>query len=153
MDVLEQLKSQAEQIAAKLGLFFVQIHLNRHKATMQIKVVVDKAGGVLLDDCARVNKGLRSYIEEHDLLNNDFTIEVSSPGIDRKFSSIDDFKRCIGRKIKVHAVNSDNNNFRACGTIIDAEAQKIKLLLDNEQEITIKLDDIKKAKLEIGWKK
>ncbi len=153
VDVQEKLRQTLEEIAASQGLFLVEVKFFRHGGTLQIKVIVDKNGGILLIDCAKVSKALSKYIEEAQILDSNFSIEVSSPGIDRKFVTIDDFIRCIGKKIKVACNQPINGETEFCGTITDAVGEQIQLLLDSDQELTLNLNNIEKAKLEIGWKK
>jgi len=153
VDVQGQLREKIDQITSRQGLCVVEATLAMHGGTHQIRIVVDKTGGVLLGDCAKINKALSKYIEEAQILDDDFTIEVSSPGLDRKLTKIDDFIRCIGRKINLTTRQSIGKDCKFCGKITAAADEQIKLLLDSEQELTINLDNIKNAKLEIGWKR
>ncbi len=153
VDVQGQLREKIDQITSRQGLSVVEATLAIHGGTHQIRIVVDKTGGVLLGDCAKINRALRKYIEEAQFLENNFTIEVSSPGLDRKFTKIDDFIRCIGRRINVATRQPIAEECEFCGKITAAADEQIELLLDTDQTLTINLNNIKKAKLEIGWKR
>ena len=153
MDAQGQLKEQTDQIASRQGLFLVEASLVKYDGTYQIRIVVDKKSGVSLDDCAKVNRALSKYIEEAQIIDDNFTIEVSSPGLDRKLTLIDDFIRCIGRRINVTTRQLIGKDCEFCGKITDAAGVRIKLLLDSGRMLTINLNNIKKAKLEIGWKR
>ena len=153
MDVQGQLKQKIDQIVSREGLCLVEVGLAMHGPAYQIKIVVDKKGGVLLDDCAKINRALIKYIEKAQIIDDNFTIEVSSPGLDRKFTVIDDFIRCIGRRINVTTKHSIGKDCEFCGKITAAAGVQIELLLNSDQNLTINLNNIKKAKLEIGWKR
>ncbi|MFH1092690.1 MAG: ribosome maturation factor RimP [Candidatus Omnitrophota bacterium] len=153
MDVQGKLKEIIKQIANRQGLLVIDTNIFKHGGTLQIRILVDKNGGVLLGDCAKVNRSLSEYIEAQQILDDDFTIEVSSPGLDRKFVKIDDFIRCVGRRINVTTRQSIENGSEFCGKLCSAADEEIKILLDSNQELTINLNNIEKAKLEIGWKR
>lgn len=153
MDVQDTLRREINKIADNKGLFVLEVKVSKHKSIQQIKVIVDKNGGVLLDDCARLSKELSRYIETSQVLNDNFSVEVASPGIDRKFASIDDFLICAGRKIKVSTKQLIDGKREFIGKIIDASGVHVVLLLEDNQQLRISLNNIKKAKLEIGWKK
>ena len=153
MELQDELKQVLEKIAIRQGLFLVESSFFKHSGIYQIKAVVDKNGGVLLDDCVKLSKALSKYIEEAQILAYNFNIEVSSPGLDRKFVSIDDFVRCIGKRIKISSNRSVDGECEFCGKIISAANEQIKILLDTDKELTINFNDIKKAKLEIRWEK
>ena len=153
MDVQGELRGIAAETAKKHGLFLVEAGFNINAGTYQIRIVVDKNGGVLIEDCAKINRALNKYIEETQILNDNFSIEVTSPGIDRNFSTIDDFIGAIGRRINVTTRQSIGEDNSFCAAIIAAADDEIKLLTDGDKELTLNLNNIKKAKLEIRWKK
>ncbi len=153
MEVQKQLEQKIENVIAQQCLVLVDLKLSRYGSTYRVNILVDKDGGVRLDECAKVNRILSRYIGENGFFDDDFTVEVSSPGLDRKFTGINDYIRCIGRKVNVTTRQLIGKDNVFSGKITEAAGEQIKLLLDSQEELTINLNNIKKAKLEIGWKR
>ena len=102
-------------------LFLIEV-----KVSSANKVIVSLDGdkGVTIDNCTKINKALYSFIEETGLFSgNDFSLEVSSPGVDKPLVLLRQYKKNIGRKVDV-ALND--------GTSLEG-----KLIDANEQNITI----------------
>jgi len=114
-----------------------------------LRLLVDKTGGISLDDCARVNKVLSCIFDKSDIINKSFILEVSSPGLDRPLSTKRDFERNLGKKIKLIV---KNNKGATDTTIGDLKAIAGDRLILNVKgiESQILLADIMKAKLEIN---
>lgn len=113
-----------------------------------LRLLVDKPGGISLDDCTRVNKILSGMFDKPDIIDKSFVLEVSSPGLDRPLSTKRDFERNVGKKIKLIV----KNNKGATDTIIG----DLKSVVEDRLILNIKgiesqvlFADIMKAKLEI----
>ena len=96
-DVLEHV----EEIVKESGLLLVDTNLFQAGRSRILRVLVDKAGRVGLDECATVSRTIANAIETLDLISGAFTLEVSSPGIGRQLSTENDWIRCVGRKLEV----------------------------------------------------
>ena len=103
-DVLEHV----EKIVEESGLLLVDTNLFQAGSRRVLRVLVDKAGRVNLDECAGVSRAISNAIEALDLIDGAYTLEVSSPGIGRHLSTENDWIRCVGRKLEV---TTESENF------------------------------------------
>lgn len=95
----EQIASLLEPLLENTDMFLVRIKI---KPTNNIKVFLDADGGLSIDKSARINRKLYALIEEQQLFpDGDFSLEVSSPGVDEPLSSIRQYKKNIGRTVAV----------------------------------------------------
>ncbi|NCB37384.1 MAG: ribosome maturation factor RimP [Erysipelotrichia bacterium] len=83
---------------------------------MVLEVVIDKPNGVTVEDCEKVSRGLSDYLDETDLIHRAFTLEVSSPGVERVFKRQVDYERHIGCMVKWTLIDEEKGSkevFRA----------------------------------------
>jgi ribosome maturation factor RimP len=107
----------------------------------------DPLAGVTLDDCVHVSRALSAVLDEVDLIPGAYSLEVSSPGLDRPLRTANDFKRQLGRlaKCKLKEPASDGQ-MALRGTILSASAEAIAMEVDGKH-FDVRLDNIREAKL------
>jgi len=98
-----------------------------------LRIYIDQAAGITVDDCARVSRQVSAVLDVEDPVAGAYTLEVSSPGLDRPLVKVDDFKRHVGEKIRVrtHEAVLGRKNFT--GELVSAENELIVVEVDNEQ--------------------
>ena len=99
-----------------------------------------------INDCAKYSRIVSNFLDEKNLISDDFSLELSSPGIDRPLTRIKDFYNFKGNKIKVTMVNLENEKKVYKGILADIMEKSI-LLDQNKHLIPIELDKISDAKL------
>ena len=99
-----------------------------------------------INDCAKYSRIVSSLLDEKNLISDDYSLELSSPGIDRPLTRIKDFYNFKGNKIKVTMVNLENEKKVYKGILADI-MEKTILLDQNKHLIPIELDKISDAKL------
>jgi len=97
----ETLNKELKQIADGLGIEIIELSLKRASNRLIVRILVDKAGGINIDECALINKSIGSIVEEKELIPQRYLLEVSSPGLDRPLKTKDDFQRMIGKDVEV----------------------------------------------------
>jgi len=113
-----------------------------------LRLLIDKPGGVSLDDCARVNKSLSAVLDTTDLISGSFILEVSSPGLDRPLAAKRDFEKRINEDVRFILKNDKGTTDIVTGSV--KSVGEDRLVLDiNGVEREILFDNIIKAKLEI----
>jgi ribosome maturation factor RimP len=113
-----------------------------------VRVYVDQPGGVTLDDCERFSRNLGALLDVEDPLPRSYTLEVSSPGLDRPLRNIKDFQKNSGKLARVITLEKIENQNFFVGRIKEVAHDLIKLSVSN-REITIPFENISKAKLEV----
>ncbi len=100
--LLSELKSLVERNITRDDLFMVDAELKGGKNNQIFSVYVESdKGGVTLDDCAELSRNLQTVIEAHELLGSTFTLNVSSPGLNRPLKLKRQYKVNIGRTAKI----------------------------------------------------
>jgi len=96
----EQVETYIRQESEKAGYEIVDLTI-RGGRKLTVEVILDKEGGINLDECSSFNRHIVSWIEEGESDPDNFTIDVCSPGLDRELKSASSFTWAIGKKIKV----------------------------------------------------
>ena len=99
-----------------------------------------------INDCAKYSRIVSNLLDEKNLISDDYSLELSSPGIDRPLTRIKDFHNNKGNKIKITTVNLENEKKVYKGILADIMEKDI-LLDQNKHMINIELDKISDAKL------
>jgi ribosome maturation factor RimP len=83
------------------GIELVELELAGSKRRRILRIYVDRPGGITVDECARANRIIGEVLDIEDPIEGSYTLEVSSPGLDRDLKSDRDFHRSTGRKVRV----------------------------------------------------
>jgi ribosome maturation factor RimP len=148
-DVIEQVSALLEPLLEGTDIFLVNIKL---KPTNNIKVFLDADGGMSIDKCAKINKRLYHAIEDEGLFpDGDFSLEVSSPGVDEPLLSQRQYKRNIGRTV---AVTTEEGVPEKLGVLKTVEDDRIVLEVKipkkkETTEVEIPTAEIKKIVVQI----
>lgn len=136
----------AEQVAASMGMEVVLVEIKGGGRSI-VRVYVDQAGGVSVDDCERFSKRFSVLLDVEDCIPFSYVLEVSSPGLDRPLVREADFQRFTGRQVKVRTSQplQGQRNFR--GRILGASGGNIRLELSPGQQVEMALSQIERANL------
>jgi ribosome maturation factor RimP len=146
-DIRQKLLKMAEQIALNQGIDIADIEL-LGKGKKLLRVFIDKTNGVTLDDCERFSKSFGALMDIESPLTGSYTLEVSSPGLDRPLKTIEDFKNNKGKLARIiTAEKIENQNF-FLGRITEVHETHIGITI-KEHEVDIPFHMITKARLEI----
>jgi ribosome maturation factor RimP len=151
--MLEQL---AGRVLEGLGYDLVDLEWKHEGGSWLLRVYLDwpelsgnaASGGVGHEDCARVSHSLGAELDVADLIHVPFTLEVSSPGLNRPLKRESDFRRFTGRKARIRTrrpVGENRRNF--AGTLRGADAGRVKIEVDG-QLFEIPVEEVEKANLQ-----
>jgi ribosome maturation factor RimP len=137
----------AEQFAASVQMEVVLVEIKGEGNRSIIRIFIDKSGGVLLEDCERFSKRFSVLLDVENLIPFSYTLEVSSPGINRPLVKESDFQRFCGKdaKIRIRGPLEGQKNFK--GKIVGVTEGRLELELMPGKQIGIALIDIEKANL------
>jgi ribosome maturation factor RimP len=96
----EELERMIAEIIEDAGFEFVEMKLARHGKHHALRVFADRQGGINLDQCGMLSRTLGRKLDEIDPFDHSYTLEVSSPGLDRPLTTINDFRRRIGENVR-----------------------------------------------------
>ena len=113
-----------------------------------LRVYIDKENGVTIDDCTTISRQASAMLDVADPFQNEYTFEVSSPGIDRPLFELAHFERYIGKQVKIRLYTPVNQRRNYKGTLTKIVNDQIYLLPeDAEQEIVLPFSLIDRANL------
>ncbi|MEJ7617352.1 MAG: ribosome maturation factor RimP [Pyrinomonadaceae bacterium] len=149
--IAERVREMAARIAARLDLELVHVEVARGsgRGAVIVRVFIDKPEGVGHEDCARVSYELGATLDAEDFIAAAYTLEVSSPGLERGLYSLDDYRRFAARmaKLKTRQAVGGQRNFR--GWIVGVEGEEVIFDDRTSGRVRIAFEMIVKANLEI----
>ncbi len=148
-EVLDRVGKTAREIVEFAGMELVHLEMKRAPGGLLLRVTIDKEGGVTLDDCARISRQLSVQLDVEDPIDGRYTLEVSSPGLDRPLFTDRDFARFTGRRIRLstHLPLEGRRNF--LGRLDGLVEGSIRMTLEDGRQIAVPREQVAKARLEI----
>lgn len=122
----------------------VELKIARYGKSMRLQVFVDSDDGVTLEDCARLSRSIDRQLEAQATIEGPYTIEVSSPGIDRPIRAEKEFRRKLGRTIEVDFRDSSRQQLR--GILKDIAEGQIAVETKKSGTQTATLEEILEAR-------
>lgn len=99
--ILGSIESIANPVVSAEGMEIVDIEYKRESRGWVLRLYIDKEGGVTIDDCSNISSQLSHLIDVYELISHPFTLEVSSPGLDRPLKKEKDFVKYNGKLVKI----------------------------------------------------
>lgn len=148
MDIITLVTNKVDELTQDSALFLVEVKL---KPTNNIKVYVDGDNGMNIQACTKINRALYKMIEESGMYpEGDFSLEVSSPGVDEPLKLFRQYVKNIGRTVEI-TVNDESKHFGVLQSATE-EAIVLEKQIGKKKEIvseTIPFDTIKKTVVQI----
>lgn len=143
----EQLAALLAPAVTGLGYELVGVSYHPNSVNALLRVYIDKVDGIDLDDCLAVNEQVSGILDVEDPIPGHYTLEVSSPGLDRPLFSIEDFRRFIGSPVKIRLSRpiERQRNFKA--TIVAVSDSMITIEEDNQKQTDLPIDFVEVARL------
>ncbi|PIQ99539.1 MAG: ribosome maturation factor RimP [Nitrospinae bacterium CG11_big_fil_rev_8_21_14_0_20_45_15] len=148
--IVQKVTQIVDPIILEEGLELVDVEYFKAGKNWLLRLYIDKPGGVLLEDCQNISRQLSDLIDINEIITVPFTLEVSSPGLDRPLKKEEDFRRFIGKKARVQTFSPIDGQKKFVGVISDVSNSVLKLQIDDASK-EISLDKISKARLEIEF--
>ncbi len=146
--IRRKVKKLAEEAAEVAGVELFDLELLGQVGKMIVRVTIDRKDGVGIKDCEAVSRQLEALLDIEDPIQGAYTLEVTSPGLDRTLKTIADFKRFTGRMVRIVTSEKINKDTVLVGRIKSVGDSIITVALPDE-EVEIPLGIIRKARLEI----
>jgi len=149
---LEEIKPLIEEKLKFMRMELYDIKYIRAGKHSVLRIFIDKAGGVTIDDCERVSNEISMLLDVENFSDTPYTLEVSSPGADRPLITQKDFNNVIGHYVKVE-LKSENKPFPIyIGKCVSCTNNILLLDIDDDKEVKIPLEKINSARLDIRFK-
>jgi len=150
----EEISAIAARVAAGSGLELVDVEVKRHHKGSVVCVYVDRPGGVGLADLQATSREISTILDAEDPIEGRYTLEVSSPGLDRPLRSEADFRRAAGRLVRVALVGTEEvpKPKQVTGRVVAVEAGMLRLELAAGGEERISLDRIERGRIQVEFR-
>ncbi len=155
-DICDRIRTLALPVIDSMNLELVEVEYKRSGREAVLRLFIDKEGGVTLDDCADLSRELSTLLDVEDLIPCEYSLEVSSPGLDRPLKSEADYERFSGRLIKVRTYvpyqdDAGNRRKTFLGRLEGLRDGSVVMSLTEGQTASIPLERIAKAQLEFEF--
>ena len=146
--IITAVESFARPVLDDMGLELVEVQFRRESAGWLLRLFIDREDGVNVDDCASVSRQISAYLEVEDLIEHAYSLEVSSPGLERPLKKKEDFVRFAGRKARIKLKEPIDGQRVFFGLLGAVDENTITLLVDGQQ-MKIDLDVVARARLSL----
>jgi len=149
-EIKKRVLKLAEDVADEQGveLFDVEI-LGTGK--LLLRVMIDSEEGITLNDCERFSRSLEALLDVENPIPVSYTLEVSSPGLDRPLRNLKDFEKHTGKLARIITAEKIDNQNLFIGRILDVNSDFVRLFV-HDRELDIPFNKISKARLEVELK-
>lgn len=147
---LEVVREIASRVAERLGLELDHVDVSTHRRQSFVRIYLDKEGGLTLADCQKASAEIGTVLDVEDPMPGPYTLEVSSPGLDRPLRDARDYQRHEGKTVRLHTYGPVDDRRDHVGELLGLEEGLIRLRDRETDEVrTIPMDQVAKARLEI----
>ena len=142
-------------ILEDLGFVLWDVEYVRERDEWFLRAYIDKEGGIGIDDCVEVSHRLSDVLDELDLIEDAYTLEVSSPGLGRKLVKDREFDLSIGRDVDIKFYKPMNGSKEIRGTLEAYDKETITIVIDKDEgkdnRQTFNRSDIATVKLSVDF--
>jgi len=140
-----------QEVAENQGYELVDVEFKGAGKSSVLRIFIDQPGGISLRDCELVSEQVGTVLDVEDLIPFTYTLEVSSPGLDRKLAKESDYARFEGKLARIQTRIPLNQQKVFRGRLQGLYDGKVRLELLKGDVLDIPLDVIQEARLEIDW--
>ncbi|MBW4029120.1 MAG: ribosome maturation factor RimP [Acidobacteria bacterium] len=142
-----ELETPLRSLLSNLGLELYDLELT--KGTLN--VTVNRAGGVDLEELTRANRAISEWLDLNDPIPGRFTLDVSSPGLERRLRTVEHFRSAVGEVVTLRERRADEPTRRLEGTLRDVTATTVMLEDQSAGEVHVRIESIERARTVFQW--
>jgi len=147
--ILEEIRRLLAGVLEREGMELVDLKGDQRGKTLSIKLFMDKPGGVTVEDCAHIAKEAMDVLDMENVSEGAYSLEVSSPGIDRPLRSKRDFERAQGRKVRL-TMEQGIKPSAIRGRLIKVQDHYLTLEMEGKP-VEVPLGDVREGKMEVEF--
>jgi ribosome maturation factor RimP len=142
----DQLSELLGPVVADLGYELWELEFAPRAGGGLLRLYIDSADGITLDDCERVSRAVSDKLDKDDPIAGRYTLEVSSPGLDRVLRTREHFARYAGEQVRLEMMRPIDGRKRFSGRLTEVGESDITLELEGGK-VNLPIDDIHRARL------
>lgn len=147
-EVLSKIEELITPLLNQENIELVDLTYQKGPSGWILAVYLDKAGGITLDDCSKWNDHIGELLDGVDIFNHAYSLEVSSPGLDRPLKKMADFQRFKGQRINVKLFAALNGQKNFHGLLLDATPEAVVLKEEGKEPVSLPHKQIARARLD-----
>ncbi len=144
---MDALEAVVAPIVATFGLELIDLERN----ASLLRITVDADGGAELDVIAKATRAISDRLDELDISEHRYTLEVSSPGVERRLRTPAHYARSIGEDVSIKMAPGTGELRRLDGKLVAADATTATILTDAGTEVRVAIDDVDRCKTVFTW--
>src|SRR5580704_7040484 len=149
--VISKIEAVAERVGQSEGIEIVEVELKGGGKSRLLRIFIDKPEGVTHTDCESISHQVGTILDVENLIPGSYTLEVSSPGVERKLLKYRDFERFQGKKIKAILREPVENSRRWEGTLASCADGLITLEIAEGKRIQFPFEQVETSNLKFEW--
>lgn len=146
------LEKELGEMVADEGLNLLSTEVAGSGSKTIVRLVVDGRDGVTLEQCASVSRQASALLDVDDPISHTYTLEVTSPGLDRKLYNRDDYRRFAGRPVKIRMQPTYRAHRVVAGELVGLEGASVAVRTASGEQLSLPVDEVFEARLEVDWK-
>ncbi len=143
----ELLEELLAPVVESLGCELWGIDYQTHGRNALLRIYIDSERGIAVEDCEKVSRQVSAVMDVEDPINSRYTLEVSSPGMDRPLYKLEQYQRFIGAQIELRLRMPLDGQRKWRGLLAGVEGDEIVLRIDSENEYLLPIDSIERANI------
>jgi len=145
------IEKELGELVADEGLDLVATEVTGSGPKTVFRLIVDGSDGVTVDQCASISRQASAILDVSGPIQHAYTLEVSSPGLDRKLYGREDYERFVGRRVKIRMEPSCRTHRMVVGELIAVDGDTVRVRNESDEEISLPYGEVFEARLEIDW--
>jgi ribosome maturation factor RimP len=147
-DIIQQVTALTSPLVEEEGIELWGVDFRSEGGRWVLRLVLDREGGISLDDLTRVHRQLSDLLDAHDPVPWRYTLEVSSPGVNRPLLRPSHYQRYLGKRVRIQTRQAQQGRRVFVGTLDKVGETQVALLDNDVGEVWIAWDEILKATAE-----
>jgi ribosome maturation factor RimP len=150
-EIVKSVRTLVAPVVESEGMELVDIEFKKEGKTWYLRIFIDKPGGVTLLDCEKISREVEVLLDIEDIIDRSYTLEVSSPGLDRPLKTKEDYLRFQGKLVKIKTFSSIHGQKVFSGYLQGIQDDKVRIRTKSNQEIEIPYENISRSRLEVEF--
>ena len=147
-----RIREIAERVAASESMEVVDVEFCGKGPRSLLRIFIDKPGGITHRDCELISHQVGAILDVEDFLSTSYTLEVSSPGVERRLTRPSDYDRFAGRKVRLLLKQPLGKQRQLVGRLDGLGNGLLTLTLARGDRVSVEYDNVERANLVFEWK-
>lgn len=150
MEAREEVRRLAQTLVEEEGFELVDVEFLVQGGRRVVRVLLDRPGGIRVGDCAAFSRRLSDCLDMNQMVQGRYSLEVSSPGIERPLKSLESLSRFMGQRVAFTTVHAHDGRRRYEGQLLEPDGARAGLKTDDGEECWFDWTDVKDAHLVVN---